>query len=136
MPTTPSPPPDHAAIIGLGADLCAVARFDRELQRPASDLLDAVFLPAERVRCARHPHPARAFAACFAAKEAVIKALAPVGGQGTFWRDIEIEESGGGQAVTLHGRLAALARDAGVGRVVVSWAHCGDYATACAVASG
>jgi len=136
MPPAPSRPPHHDAIIGLGADLCAVARFERELQRAGSDLLDAVFLPAEHDRCTRHPHPARAFAACFAAKEAVIKALAPVGGQGTFWRDIEIVQSGGGHVVTLHGRLAALARDAGIGRVVVSSAHCRDHATACAIASG
>ncbi|MEZ4388213.1 MAG: 4'-phosphopantetheinyl transferase superfamily protein [Candidatus Krumholzibacteriia bacterium] len=131
---TPAPAP---IILGLGADLCEVARLERELARDHSDVLAAAFGQAEHERCRRHRHPARAYAACFAAKESVIKALAPAGGQGTFWQDIEIGESGGGgPVVTLQGRLAELARDAGIRRVVLSSAHCRRYATACAVATG
>ncbi|MBD3220893.1 4'-phosphopantetheinyl transferase superfamily protein [bacterium] len=123
-------------LLGLGADLCAVARIANELGRDESDILTAVFRPDELARALGRPHPARTLAAGFAAKEAVIKALAPAGGQGTFWQDIEISEPGDGPAATLHGRLARLADRAGVVRLVLSSARCRDYATACAVAMG
>jgi len=123
--------------VGLGVDLCRVARLARELAAENQDFLAAVFRPAEIARCRRRPHPAQAFAACFAAKEAVIKSLAAGEGQGTFWQDIEIGDRGRGQAtVALHGRLAGLAERLGVRSLRVAWAHDRDYAVACAIASG
>lgn len=123
-------------VLGLGADLCAVPRLERALASPDDAFLAAVFLPAELARARAHRHPARALAAGFAAKEAVIKSLARTGGQGTFWQDIEIGDDGRGrQTVILRGRLRELARQLGVGRVLVSSAHDRDYATACAIAT-
>jgi holo-[acyl-carrier protein] synthase len=123
-------------ILGLGVDLCAVPRLERELADPRRGFLAQVFLPAEVARAKAHRHPARALAACFAAKEAVIKALARAGGQGTFWQDIEVQDDGRGRPVViLKGRLHALAHQAGLRRVHVSCAHGRDYATACAIAT-
>jgi holo-[acyl-carrier protein] synthase len=123
-------------ILGLGSDLCAVARLERELAEPARGFLAQVFLPAEVARAKARRHPARELAACFAVKEAVIKSLARAGGQGTFWRDIEVGDDGRGCPVAiLRGRLHALARGAGVRRIHVSSAHDRDYATACAIAT-
>lgn len=132
----PDRDPATDAVIGLGTDLCAVARIARELTADRSDVLTAVFNDEELAHARAHRHPARTLAAIWAAKEAVIKALAPAGGQGTFWRDITITETGRGPAVRLHGRLADLAGAAGIRRVLVSTAHGRDYATACAIASG
>lgn len=128
---------DELVVLGLGSDLCAVTRLDRELARETSDLLETVYLPAEAAWCRQHPHPAQAFAAHFAAKEAVIKALAAASGQGMFWRDIEIGVHGRDRpVVTLCGRLAELALGLGVRTIHLSWAQTGDYATACAIVSG
>jgi holo-[acyl-carrier protein] synthase len=127
----------ESGILGLGVDLCAVPRMAREIGPSPSDFLAAVFLPGEAARCRAHPHPARAFAACFAGKESVIKALARAGGQGTFWQDIEIGEDARGRAtVSLRGRLGDLARNLGIDRVHLSSAHDRDYAVACAIATG
>lgn len=123
-------------ILGLGSDLCAVARMERELAAPGRGLLASVFLPAEMARAKARRHPARELAACFAVKEAVIKSLARAGGQGTFWQDIEVGDDGRGHpVVALRGRLHALAQQAGVHRFLVSSARSRDYATACAVAT-
>lgn len=131
------PAVDDGIVLGLGTDLCAVRRLRRDIARSDDAALTAVFRTSERARCERHRDPARAYAACFAAKEAVIKALARSGGRGTFWQDIEIGDDGHGRpAVTLHGRIADLARDLGVRRIRLSHAHSQDYATACAIVSG
>ncbi len=128
--------PGPGSLLGLGTDLCAVDRIAREFDRDDPDILAAVFRPEELTRAHAHRHPERALATFFAAKEAVIKALAPAGGQGTFWQDVEISEPGDGPVATLHGRLARLADRAGIVRLVLSSARCRDYATACAVALG
>jgi holo-[acyl-carrier protein] synthase len=140
MPIAPSTSPDAAAtdtILGLGSDLCAVARCARELGRSDSDFAAAVLRPRELARCHGHPHPARALAALVAGKEAVIKALARTQGQGTFWQDVEIDVRDGDRpVVVLHGRIAELARQVGVRRIHLAWARSRDYATACAIATG
>ena len=124
-------------VLGLGIDLCAVARMSRELAAPDREFLSAVFLAAEIKRCRAHRYPARAFAACFAAKESLIKALARAGGQGTFWQDIKVgEDARGCPTVTLRGRLGDLARGLGVHGIHLSHAHCRDYATACVIVTG
>jgi len=124
-------------VLGIGTDLCTVARLDRELSLPHSDFIASVYLPREITGFDRGPNRARRLAACFAAKEAVIKALADAGGQGTFWQDIEIGDDGHGRpAVILHGRIGELARKLGVRRILLSHAHADVYATACAIVSG
>jgi len=121
-------------ILGLGCDLCAVARLERELAAPERGFLTSVFLPSEMTRAKAYPDPALRLAAVFAAKEAVIKSLARAGGRGTFWQEIEIGDDGrGGPVATLRGRLLALAQELGVRRILVSSAHDRDHATACAI---
>jgi holo-[acyl-carrier protein] synthase len=130
-------PGSRRRLLGLGTDLCAVPRLTRQIERPEAGFLEAVFRPDEIARCTAQRHPDRAFAACFAAKEAVVKALAEARQPGTYWQEIEIGDDGDGRpAVTLHGRIAGLARALGVRRILLSHAHCRDYATACAIASG
>ncbi len=101
------------------------------------DFLTAVFTPAEISHCRGHRHPERAFAARFAAKEAVVKALAAAGGRGMFWLDVEIPAAGrGGHRAVLHDRAREMAGRMGVRRVHVSLAHSGELALAGAVLAG
>jgi holo-[acyl-carrier protein] synthase len=121
----------------VGTDLCAVRRLARQLAAPDRGTIPTVFQPAEIARCDARLEPARAYAAAFAVKEAVIKALARAGGQGTFWQDIEVGDDVHGRcAVVLRGRLLALAQALGVEQIHVSSAHDRDYAVACAIAMG
>lgn len=127
-------------IIGIGVDLCAIERMQRALADSGNDLIGTLFRPAEIACCRKKSNPAAVFAACFAAKEAVLKSLARLEGRGAFWQDIEIQAAGGIPQALLHGRLAAMA--AGeldgprVSRVLVAASWCRHYATATAVALG
>jgi holo-[acyl-carrier protein] synthase len=124
-------------ILGTGIDLCEVPRMQTLVQAPAEDFVAHVFLPGEIAYCQTKRHPAEHFAARFAAKEAVVKALADTGGKGSFWLDIEIRnEQDGRPAVTLHGRALEMADALGVRRVLVSLTHTREMAAATVVLEG
>ena len=67
-------------IIGLGVDIEDIGRF-RKLQFPKNkSFYQKIFTPREIKYCLSRPDPYPSFAARFAAKEAVIKALPALGG--------------------------------------------------------
>lgn len=105
-------------LAGAGVDILAVARVQRELLRADGGLADAVFTAAELDASRRTRWPHRHLARCFAAKEALWKAL------GTGWRDglgwQEVELALDGQRAEL--RLSGAARQA-VGRRGVCAVH-------------
>src|SRR5512136_1628262 len=91
---------------GIGVDIIEIARVRRSIETLGDRFLQKVFTPGEIAYCSakndRHQH----FAARFAAKEAVSKALS-TGWAGEFrWKDVEITNDDSGQPhVTLHGLL-------------------------------
>jgi len=124
-------------ILGTGIDLCEVERMRDKVSADADHFLEAVFLPAEIAYCQAKHHPAEHFAARFAAKEAVVKALADAVGKGSFWRDIEItNEEDGRPVIRLLGRVREMADRLGVRRVLVSMTHTRDLAAATVVLEG
>ncbi len=77
-------------VLGLGIDLCTVARMQKQLDALGRGFLETVFTAAEIAHGEGRPHPAEHFAARFAAKEATLKALAGGKASGSFWLDIEV----------------------------------------------
>jgi holo-[acyl-carrier protein] synthase len=73
--------------VKIGVDLIEIARIERALVRYPG-FRERVFTPAERDYCDSRPHPAQHYAARFAGKEAVGKALGC--GVRFTWREIEI----------------------------------------------
>lgn len=118
------------ALAGLGLDICSVARIQRILDGPhAERFIARVYSPAEHALCARRADAAAAYAARFAAKEALVKALgAP---PGIRWRDMEVVRTSGAPRFALSGVAAevvarrglsvwlALTHDAGVAAATV-----------------
>lgn len=104
-------------VSGVGVDLFEVERMARQLREGGPAFAVALFTPAEITRCSRRRAAARAFAACFAAKEAVAKALAWDGSAGLPWLEIEILEEEGRLVARLHGAVASRARERGVARL-------------------
>ncbi|MFN0064422.1 MAG: holo-ACP synthase [Myxococcaceae bacterium] len=95
------------ALLGLGMDVCSVERMRKILEGPrAARFLERVYTPAERAVCDARADAASAYAARFAAKEALVKALgAP---PGLRWQDIEVARvSGAPPTFTLSGVAAA-----------------------------
>ena len=124
-------------ILGTGIDLCEVERMRDKVSADGDDFLVAVFLPAEIAYCQAKHHPAEHFAARFAAKEAVVKALADAAGKGSFWQDIEItNEEDGRPVIRLLGRVREMADRLGVRRVLVSMTHTRDLAAVTVVLEG
>jgi holo-[acyl-carrier protein] synthase len=124
-------------VLGIGIDLCTVARMQKELDALGRGFLETVFTAAEIAHGESKPHPAEHFAARFAAKEATLKALAGGKARGSFWRDIEVvDDDGGAPRLVLHGRIRKVAEELGVSRWHVTLSHDRQLATATVIAEG
>ena len=133
-------PKDHrraaaAVVLGIGADLLDVARMAKELES-GPGFRDQVFTPAEIAWCERMRYPARHFAARFAAKEALFKALGVSGLAGRF-REVEVVRTeGAAPRLVLHGEVREAAERLGVTSILVSLSHTDGLATASVVLQG
>lgn len=124
-------------IVGTGIDVVHISRVSRLILDHAADL-DRVFTERERAFCERGPDRRRAarYARVFAAKEAVMKALA------TGWRsdvgfgDIETRDPDAPGEAVLRGSVRRIADDRGIDRLLLSTAVTADTAMAAAVAAG
>ena len=119
--------------MGVGTDLVHVPRLEQVLERHPG-FVQRVYTAAEIAYCQQHRVPGPRFAARFAAKEAVLKALGTGLARGMRWQDVEIVVGPRRDpVVVLHGGVAAVARQLGVRQIQLSLSHAGEYALACAV---
>jgi holo-[acyl-carrier protein] synthase len=77
-------------IIGLGNDLCDIARVEKTLARFGERFTQRCFTEIERAKSDRRAQRAASYAKRFAAKEACAKALGTGLSQGVYWRDMGI----------------------------------------------
>ena len=117
----------------VGVDLIEIQRIRRALERYPG-FAERCFTDAERGYCESRPNPAQHYAARFAGKEAVGKALGFGVARAFAWRDIEI--SGRPKpGVYLAGRVRSWAesRGAGTARIDLSMTHSRELAAAICV---
>ncbi len=108
----------------VGIDLLDVEEVEEALSAHGERYLARVFTPREVEDCRADgaPAPAR-LAARFAAKEAAVKVLRP-GAVALPWTSIEVERApGGAPGLRLAGAAAALAGDAALGPLALSFTH-------------
>jgi len=120
------------AVVGLGMDVCAVERIARVLRSPLGERFrERVYTDAEQQTCEERADAATAYAARFAAKEALVKALgAP---PGLRWRDMEVVKAGQGTPhFQLTGVAARVVEERGA-RVLLTLAHDAGVAAATVV---
>jgi len=123
-------------IVAIGIDLIEIARLEMVLARRGDRFRARVFTDGEISYCERRASPAKfaSYAARFAAKEAVMKALGTGWSDGIAWKDVEVVcELSGAPSIQLHGRALERMREIGAIRVHVSLSHSGDLAVAQAV---
>ncbi len=125
-------------ILGVGFDLVDIARVAALLESKGERAIERLFSPGEAAYARARAEPARHFAARFAAKEAVYKALAgSEDARGIGWRDTEVTVAWDGRPqIVLHGRGAERAAALGVVRVHVSLTHADLVAGAMVVLEG
>ena len=123
-------------VLGIGVDLMRVDRLDPACIRPGDPFLRRTFSPGEVAEGARHADARAWYAARFAAKEAVFKALRAAPDSLEF-SEIEILDDGrGAPGVKLYGSAAALAQAMGATALHVSLSYEKEYVTAFAVLEG
>ena len=117
-------------ILGIGIDIIEIHRMRSAIDNPA--FVNRVFTPEEIVYCrGRGRQGAASFAARFAAKEAVMKALGTGLAGGGSWHEIEtLPDAMGKPELCLSGVFGQLAEKLGVTSIYVSLTHAQDYAAA------
>lgn len=121
-------------IYGIGFDLVQVSRIKDALRRWGERFQNKVFTPGEIRYCLEKKNPAPHFAARFAAKEALVKALGIGIRRGVHWKDVEVQRGPLGRPVLkIHGRAVEICRNEGLENFFLSLTHDGDYSGAMVV---
>lgn len=123
-------------IIGHGIDLVDVERIEDMLERHGSRFVDRCFTVREQMYCeSSRDARAQRYAARFAAKEAVFKAIGTGLVEGMAFNQIEVLRAPDGEpSLELQGRVAEVATREGITRWLLSLSHIKLYASASAIA--
>jgi len=105
-------------ILGIGIDLMENRHVERELLRDDWRQGDGIFSAEEIRSCSSARRPARHFAACFAAKEATLKALDVPLVDLAMFREIEVGLDH--SSIALRNRLQQRSEQLGVRRIKLS----------------
>jgi holo-[acyl-carrier protein] synthase len=122
-------------VFGIGIDVVEVARIASAIERNGERFLAKIFTPAEREYCESRKQAAMHYAARFAAKEAVSKALGTGIGGDAGLHDLEVfHDDMGAPKIRLSGAAEAFARQHGISGIQISLTHTREYAAANAIA--
>jgi holo-[acyl-carrier protein] synthase len=119
-------------VLGLGIDIIEIVRVKKSIEKYGDKFLSKVFTEGEINYCDKKFNKYQHYAARFAAKEAVYKALASGWKEGLRWKDIEIQnDSSGMPSVNTQGKLHSfLSKDT---QLRISISHSETYVTAVAI---
>jgi holo-[acyl-carrier protein] synthase len=122
-------------IIGIGTDIVECLRIGRMIERHGELFLERVYTPQEIRYCQRRKRALDHFAARWAGKEAVFKALGMGVRRGLHWTDVEIRTNDLGKPeVLLCGATREFTQQLRIADILLTMSHCRAYATAYALA--
>jgi holo-[acyl-carrier protein] synthase len=123
-------------VLRVGTDVESIFEVARSIERFGSRYTDRLYTPHELESCGgRRAGAAPGLTARFAAKEATIKVLRPVGDDVPGWKSIEVRRTPGGWVeLALSGRAEEMARAAGLRHLELSLSHSAGVAMATVVA--
>ncbi len=123
-------------ILGTGIDIVKISRIKNLIEKYGERFLKKIYTEAEIEYCQQKKIYAPSFAARFAAKEAVLKALG-TGMRNNSWQDIEVlNDDLGKPEVRLSARTAIQAQELGVRSIFLSISHEKEYSIAQIVMEG
>jgi holo-[acyl-carrier protein] synthase len=118
-------------IESVGIDIVEVYRIKTAIERWGDRFIQRVFTPWEINYCQNKSFPELSFAARFAVKEAVLKAIGTGLSKGAKWTSIEIVNDDLGQPQV---RLGTTIKEIiGAKRIIVSMSHTHEHAVASAI---
>jgi holo-[acyl-carrier protein] synthase len=125
-------------VLGTGIDLVENDRMRDTLKRWGSRFKDKVFHPAEQAYCNSKADPPSHYAARFAVKEAVTKAIGTGIGPHIGWLDMEVmrNEETGAPSVRFGPHLDTMIAERKIREVLISLSHTRNYAVAHALLIG
>ena len=122
-------------ILGIGTDIIECPRIGKMIEHHGELFLRRVYTEREIRYCQARKHAIEHFAGRWAAKEAILKAMGTGWSRGIAWTDIEVRNGEDGQPqVMVCGVAKEIARERGIGDILISISHCRTYATAYAMA--
>jgi holo-[acyl-carrier protein] synthase len=118
-------------IDSVGVDIIEVHRIGKAINRWGDSFLQRVFTPWEINYCHKKQFPEQSFAARFAVKEAVMKAIGTGLSEGIKWTSVEVVNTEQGQpTVRLGERVQKII---GKKKIIISMSHTREYAIASAI---
>ncbi|MCC8181237.1 MAG: holo-ACP synthase [Planctomycetes bacterium] len=118
-------------IFGIGVDIVDIPRIAELRRRHGDRFRDILYLPREAEYCLARANADECFAARFAAKEAVMKALGTGWTDGVAFTGIEVVRTESGKPeIQLHGTTLEKAKQLGAGKIFLTLSHSRDAAIA------
>lgn len=124
-------------MIFCGNDIIRISRIQDSIEQVGETFLKRVYTEEEISYCeSRRMCKYQSYAARFAAKEAVYKAVAPITSEDITWKDIEVKRNINGKPyIQLYGNLEEMVKEKNIDAIDLSLSHDGDYAIATVVLS-
>ena len=122
-------------MISCGNDIIRISRVKESIDDIGETFLKRVYTDEEINYCeSRRMCKYQSYAARFAAKEAVYKAIAPETSHDVEWKNIEVKRQENGKPyIELYGKLKDIACEKKINSIDLSLSHDGDYAMATVV---
>lgn len=122
-------------ISGVGIDIIEIDRIAKAVEKGGERFLQRIYTTAERLYCEEKRQPHSSYAARFAAKEAVLKAMGTGVSGGASFTDVEVcQKQGGAPSINLHNKTAIIAQEKGITEIMLSLSHSRKQAVAIAIA--
>jgi holo-[acyl-carrier protein] synthase len=118
-------------IDSVGIDIVEVHRIKKAIDRWGDSFIHRIFTPWEINYCGNKQFPEQSFAARFAAKEAVLKAIGTGYIRGIKWTSIEVVNNNMGQPTIRIGEH--IKKIVGAKTIIVSMSHTHEHAVASAI---
>jgi holo-[acyl-carrier protein] synthase len=118
-------------IESVGIDIVEVYRIKKAAEKWGDRFIHRVFTPWEINYCSSKAFPEQSYAARFAVKEAVLKAIGTGLNKGAKWTSIEIVNDEMGQPKVRLGQ--SIKEIIGARKIIVSMSHTHEHAVASAI---
>ena len=118
-------------VVGIGTDIAEVDRIRTLIDKYSDSFIERTFTSAEIAYCSKKPLPYMHYAARFAAKEAMAKALGTGFSDGVALKDLSVENDAAGTPhAVVSGRALEIMHSIGGSKMLISISHTKQFASA------